>query len=102
MVIGVTGPTGAGKSTVTEFLSKKYNLFIIDADKIARQVTAKKSPALKEIENTFGKDYINSDGELNRKALGKLVFSDKERTLFFSFIDHCRVFLEIPEPLQFF
>ena len=95
MVIGVTGPTGAGKSTVTEFLSKKYNLFIIDADKIARQVTAKKSPALKEIENTFGKDYINSDGELNRKALGKLVFSDKEQLEKLNCITHKYIIEEI-------
>ena len=79
MIIGVTGPSGAGKSTVTEYLSKNYGYFIIDADKIAREITSKGSKALDEISEEFGKSYITDDGVLDRKKLGTLVFSSKEK-----------------------
>ncbi len=79
MVIGITGPSGAGKSTITEYLSAEYGYFVIDADKIAREITAKGSPALDEISDEFGNLYITNDGQLDRKSLAKLVFSDKEK-----------------------
>lgn len=78
MIIGITGPTGAGKSVVSEYLAEKKNIYHIDSDKVSRYLTDKGSLCLKEIENTFGKNYINPDGTLNRRLLGELVFSDKE------------------------
>ena len=77
MIIGITGPSGAGKSTVTAILAEKYNLFVIDADKIAREVTSKGSPALAEIAQVFGPLYVTLAGELNRRELAKCVFGDK-------------------------
>lgn len=79
MIIGITGPSGAGKSTVTEYLACKYGYFVIDADKIARDVTVKGSKALDEIAATFGVSYITNDGELDRRKLGELVFSQKDQ-----------------------
>lgn len=75
-VIGVTGGIASGKSTASKIL-KELGASIIDADKIARKVVKKGRPVLKEIEECFGKDVILSDGELNRKKLGKIVFDDK-------------------------
>ena len=79
MIIGITGPSGAGKSTVTQYLNKEYGFFVIDADKISREITAKGSKVLIEIADEFGYSYITDDGELDRKKLAKLVFSDKEK-----------------------
>lgn len=78
MIIGITGPTGAGKSVVSEYLAEKENIYHIDADKVSRLVTEKGSLCLKEIETIFGREYINSDGTLNRRSLGEYVFSNKD------------------------
>lgn len=79
-IIGLTGGIGAGKSTVTEILTKK-GYPVIDADRIARKITEKGSPVLEKIAESFGKDMILPDGELDRKRLASLVFSDSEKRL---------------------
>ncbi len=76
MLIGLTGGSGTGKSLVArEF--EKNNIEIIDCDLLARKVTEPKSPSLTAIAKAFGDEYINENGELIRKKLGSLVFSDK-------------------------
>ena len=77
MIIGLTGGTGSGKSTVAEVLST-YGYKIIDADAISRQVTAKGSSALKELADYFGADVIMEDGSLDRKLLREKAFSDEK------------------------
>ena len=57
-VIGITGNTGSGKSTISKIIEKNYNGIIIDADRIAREMSENQSEYLKEIENQFGKDSI--------------------------------------------
>ena len=78
-IYGLTGQTGAGKSTVAALLSKK-GFFVIDGDKIARRVTEKGSPALKKLAAVFGGDIIFSDGTLDRKKLASRAFASKEET----------------------
>ncbi len=73
-VIGVTGNTGAGKSTAAYALSK-VGVRVLDADMIARELQRPGQPALDEIVQTFGDGMLQSDGTLNRKKLGALVFS---------------------------
>lgn len=77
-IIGLTGPTGAGKSTVGGILNEA-GFYHIDGDKTSRDVTVKGSPALDEIKNAFGEGVISSDGSLDRKMLGSIVFSDKDK-----------------------
>lgn len=77
-IIGLTGGIGVGKSTVSAYLKEK-GCVIIDADEISRNMTRAGSPALKDIEEAFGREYILPDGSLDRKALGDLVFKDKNR-----------------------
>jgi dephospho-CoA kinase len=87
MVIGLTGSIATGKSTVTRYLlSKGYP--VIDSDQLARLVVAKGSPVLEEIAKTFGQDLILASGDLNRKALGAIVFSDEEARLRLNAITH--------------
>ena len=75
-VFGLTGQTGAGKSTVAGYLSKR-GFFVIDGDKLARLVTRKGSPALCELGTRFGKDILFEDGSLDRKKLASRAFSSK-------------------------
>lgn len=79
-IIGLTGGIGAGKSTVTEILLKE-GYPVIDADRIARKITEKGSPVLEKIAGAFGRDMILPGGELDRKKLASLVFSDSEKRL---------------------
>lgn len=77
-VIGLTGQSGAGKTTVSRVFSQN-GFAVIDADIISREVTEKGQPCLTELSEAFGSDIINSDGALNRKRLGSIVFSDREK-----------------------
>lgn len=87
IVIGLTGQTGAGKSTVSNAM-KKCGCGIIDADKIAREVVEPKTACLKMLTNAFGCDIINKDGSLNRKKLAEKAFSSKENTQLLNEITH--------------
>ena len=78
-IIGLTGKTGSGKSTVAEKLSE-LGFGVVDADIIARKVVEKGSPLLKILAETFGEEIINPDGTLNRKELSKRGFATKSDT----------------------
>jgi dephospho-CoA kinase len=78
LVIGLTGGIGAGKSTVSGFL-KMQGYPVIDADEMARGLTAKGSPVLQEIEKRFGSGVILADGSLDRKKLASIVFGNAEK-----------------------
>jgi dephospho-CoA kinase len=73
--IGITGPIGCGKSTVSRWL-EELGAFVIDADAVAREVTAPGERTLEAVIERFGEAYRASDGSLDRAALGRLVFSD--------------------------
>lgn len=77
-VIGLTGQSGAGKTTVSRVFSQN-GFAVIDADIISREVTEKGQPCLTELSEAFGSDIINQDGTLNRKRLGSIAFSDREK-----------------------
>ncbi len=73
--MALTGTTGSGKTTVSNLL-KNLGAEILSADVLARQVVQPGSPALSQIVSTFGPEFLLPSGELDRKRLGKLVFSD--------------------------
>lgn len=93
-VIGLTGGIASGKSTASSIL-KELNVPVIDADKIAREIVDVGKPALNEIKSAFGQDVMNKDGSLNRKYLGRIVFSDKEKLEILNSITHKRIREEI-------
>ena len=68
VVIGITGQTGAGKSTVCSIL-KKAGAGIIDADRISREVMSAGSPCLLAAAEYFGQDILADDGSLIRSRL---------------------------------
>ncbi|MDO5331877.1 MAG: dephospho-CoA kinase [Bacillota bacterium] len=75
MIIGITGGIGSGKSCVTQIL-KKHGYFVIDADKLARDVVKKGQPTLNKLVKEFGDYILTKDGRLNRKRLAKLCFNN--------------------------
>ena len=87
LTIGLTGKTGAGKSTVADLLKEK-GCYIIDGDVIARQITEKGSEVLPILQKEFGEDILDENGELIRKKLAERAFSSKESTALLNSITH--------------
>jgi len=79
MVLGLTGQTGAGKSTVCHLLQNEQDICVVDADKIAREVVTSGTDCLAEIVLHFSITVLNEDGTLNRKKLGQIVFNDRSK-----------------------
>ena len=76
-VIGLTGQTGAGKSTVSDIF-RRHGFAVINADLVAREVVAPGTPCLAEIFAVYGDAVKAPDGSLDRSATARIVFSDKE------------------------
>ena len=79
-IIGLTGQTGAGKSSVREILRQK-GAAVIDADTVAHDITDNNVNCIYDIVNRFSCLVLNEKGKINRKALGKRVFSDKKELM---------------------
>ena len=96
--LGLTGPTGAGKSTVARLLEQN-GIPLVDADAIARTVTEKGSPVLSALADTFGKDILFPDGSLDRRALAAVAFSSKENTERLNAVSHPAILARIRRAL---
>lgn len=77
-ILGITGGSGAGKTTVSDFLREK-GIEVIDGDKVARLIMEPGEACLMETVRTFGEDILDENGALVRKKLGQIVFSDSEK-----------------------
>ena len=75
-IIGITGNSGSGKSTISKLISKNYEAKIIDADKIAKEMTKNNGEYLQAIRQAFGNDVIKNN-ELDRKKLADIVFLNR-------------------------
>ena len=74
-VIGITGSIACGKSTISrEMLRRGFP--VIDGDALSRELTGPGGEAVPAVRSVFGDRYINQDGSMNRRAMGKLVFAD--------------------------
>ena len=75
-IIGITGNSGSGKSTISKLISKNYEAKIIDADKIAKEMTKNNGEYLQAIRQAFGNNVIKNN-ELDRKKLADIVFLNR-------------------------
>ena len=75
MKVGLTGGIGAGKSTVADLFSQK-GAVVIRSDELARQVIEPQTPGFQQVIDRFGKDFINSEGYIDRAKLAQVVFHD--------------------------
>ena len=78
-LIGLTGQSGSGKSTVAEVFAK-LGAYVINADKVVAELYNAGSPCLKAVAAEFGQDVIGVDGTLDRKLLAQRAFASRERT----------------------
>lgn len=96
MIIGLTGTIGSGKSTVSARLAK-LGALVLDADTISREAVKKGADGLNKIAEVFGKEVIDANGELDRKALAGIVFSDESKRLILNGIIHPQVLKALKE-----
>jgi dephospho-CoA kinase len=91
MRVGLTGGIASGKSTVARMLAD-LGATVIDADQLAREVVAKGTPGLERVVAAFGPEILTEDGEMDRPAVGRLVFGDEARRRTLEGIVHPLVF----------
>lgn len=77
IILGITGPTGAGKTTVSKIFEEN-GIKVIDTDITAREITEPGKPALAELSEYFGSGILYKDGSLNRKKLARIAFSNPD------------------------
>lgn len=79
IIIGLTGPTGAGKSSAAA-VCEKHSVKTVDCDRLARVAVQKGSDGLKALTLAFGKEILSGDGSLNRKKLASIAFKSPDNT----------------------
>jgi dephospho-CoA kinase len=87
MVIGLTGGIASGKSTISDML-RELGAAVIDVDLVSRDVVSQGKNAYNRIIECFGEDILLPDGEINRKKLGNIIFSDEEKLKLLNEITH--------------
>ena len=90
MRIGLTGGIASGKSLVADHFAE-LGIPVIDTDQVARDIVAPGEPALGEILATFGRDILTPDGDLDRRKLRRLIFTDDSRRTALEAILHPRI-----------
>lgn len=98
-VIGLTGNVGMGKTTVSNYLAKAYQLPILDADLYARQAV-EPGQLLPQIVARYGADILGDDGRLNRQRLGEILFGDAAERAWIEQLIHPAVRCQIEADLQ--
>lgn len=98
-VIGLTGNIACGKSTVLQQLAE-LGAHSIDADKVVHAILLKGEPAYWPVITEFGPGIVGAGGEIDRRALGKIVFSDPERLRCLEDIVHPIVRRRIDEEIR--
>lgn len=86
-LVGLTGPTGSGKSEVSRVMAERH-IPVIDADALAREVVEPGSECLKRLAEEFSEDILQEDGSLNRRQLAKRAFATPEDTAKLNAITH--------------
>jgi dephospho-CoA kinase len=99
LTIGVTGGIGSGKSTVTRFLAE-LGAPIIDADKVGHAIYAPDGPAYSAVIAAFGREIVASDGTIDRKRLGPIVFGDAGALKRLNSIVHPKMFERMREMIE--
>src|SRR5690349_22055783 len=94
MRVGLTGGVASGKSTVAAML-EELGAVVIDADALAREVVEKGTPGLAAVVEEFGEELLTPEGDLDRAAMGALVFADESARRRLEAIVHPLVFERI-------
>lgn len=99
LVIGLTGPTGAGKGEVAAIFAR-YSIPVINADRVYHKLITPGSSCLQELVDAFGKGILLPDGNLDRRALGGIVFNDPAARERLNAITHRYVMEEVKNRME--
>lgn len=99
LVIGLTGGIATGKSEVGRLL-KALGAVIIDADAVGHQAYKPNTEGWREVVEAFGEDILQPDGDIDRRELGNIVFSDPKQLAKLNGIMHSRMARMITEELD--
>lgn len=98
-IIGITGRSGCGKSSVTRFIAAQ-GYPCIDADAVAREVLEPGSPCIKQLQKVFGSDIVDGSGTVQRRLLADRAFATAEGTARLTDITHPEILHRIDLRLQ--
>jgi dephospho-CoA kinase len=90
LIVGLTGGVASGKTVVSQVL-KEEGAYIIDADRIARELVQPHKPAWNELIREFGKEILLKDGSIHRKKLADKIFADPNQRKLLNQILHPRI-----------
>ena len=99
-IIGITGGLGTGKSAVSNYLQKQYNLMVLDADLYAREATENDSDILDKIINRYGQDILLESGQLDRSKLANIIFNQIQERQWLEHLIHPYVKKRFAQDLQ--
>ena len=99
IVIGLTGGIGSGKTTVSQILSD-MGAMVLDADKIGHELYSPHTETWHLVVDTFGEDILQPSGEIDRRKLGKVVFSDPRALARLNRIMHPRMYDIVKEMIK--
>lgn len=98
-IIGITGGSGAGKTTVLHVL-EEFDVRVIDCDKVYHELLASNGQLLAELSDRFGQAVFDGTGALDRKALGSAVFNDVGALMDLNAITHKYVGAEVDRQIE--
>ena len=99
LYIGLTGNIASGK-TCASSLFAELGAHVLDADQVARELFECGTGTYRSVVDAFGVEILNPDGSINRKRLGEIVFSDKEKRLLLNRLTHTSVVMEIERRIR--
>ena len=99
MIIGIVGGVGCGKSTVLTYLKEKYNAYIIEADKVAKEIMEKGNEVYNKVIREFP-ESLDKDDNIDRKKLAKIVFNDAKKLETLNNITHPGTIKEITDRIN--
>ena len=99
-VIGITGGVGSGKSLIAEIMKEHYHAYLINTDQIAHVLMEKGQICYNLIVNYFGEEILNSSGNINRGALGNIVYQTPEKLLILNSFTHPYVMAHVKKIIE--
>jgi len=99
LVVGLTGGIGSGKTTVANLFAK-LGVPVIDTDQLARELSQPDGAAFPEIKKRFGEDIVSASGDLDRRTLREIVFTDDAKRKVLEEILHPLIRIEISRIIE--
>lgn len=98
-IIGITGPSGAGKTSICEMF-KENGFYIINADKVYASIIVEGKECYKKIVDFFGERILDKNNNIDRKKLSRIVFNNKKKLEMLNSIAHKYVVIEIEKQIK--